>query len=126
MRLKNFKDEVIAQLDMVSNTKYLNPNQEKAKEFIIKDINKYFFKQIEVINAHFYNKLKIDIFAKENTLFWDKVKARWGKGNGYRTDMVKFYRENINDKGLNKSINKDIEIMSSNFKSGIIDILKNL
>ena len=90
---KNFKDEIIAQLDLSAQGKRLSNNQEKAKEFVTKDINKYFF-------SYFYNKLKEETFSRENSEFWDNVRARWGKGSGYRKDVIEIYEKNIEDKGL--------------------------
>lgn len=123
---KNFKDEIIAQLDLSAEGKKLNNNQEKAKEFLTKDINKYFFNYMEEINNYFYNKLKEDTFSRENLEFWDTVKSRWGKGSGYRKDIVNFYEENIKDKGLSNVINNEIDEMLNSFKLGIIDVLNNV
>lgn len=123
---KNFKDEIIAQLDLSAQGKKLNNNQEKAKEFVTKDINKYFFNYMVEINNYFYNKLKEDTFSKENSEFWDEVKSRWGKGSGYRKDVVNLYEKNIQDKGLSNKINDEIEEMLNGFKLGIIDVLNNV
>ena len=123
---KNFKDEIIDQLDLSAKGKKLNNNQEKAKEFITKDINKYFFNYMEEINNYFYNKLKEDTFSKENSEFWDEVKARWGKGSGYRKDVVNLYEKNIQDNGLSNEINDEIDEMINGFKLGIIDVLNNV
>lgn len=123
---KNFKDEIIALLDLSAQGKKLNNNQEKAKEFVTKDINKYFFNYMVEINNYFYNKLKEDTFSKENSEFWDEVKSRWGKGSGYRKDVVNLYEKNIQDKGLSNSINNEIDEMLNGFKLGIVDVLNNV
>ena len=77
--------------------KFNEEGHEKAKEFIVNDINKYFFNYMEEINSYFYNKLKEETFSKENTIFWDEVKSRWGKGCGYRNDIIDFYENNLED-----------------------------
>ena len=123
---KKFKDDIVDQLDLSAKGKKLNNNQEKAKEFITTDINKYFFNYMEEINNYFYNKLKEETFSKENAIFWDEVKSRWGKGCGYRKDVVNLYEKNIQDKGLSNEINEDIEEMLNGFKVGIIDVLNNV
>lgn len=51
--LKEFKDEIINQINVVNDNKNLNSNQEKAKQFMIIDINKFFFRYIEEINSIF-------------------------------------------------------------------------
>lgn len=123
---KSFKDEILEQLELSVQGRKLNNNQEKAKEFVTKDINKYFFNYMEEINNYFYNKLKEETFSKENLEFWDEVRSRWGKGSGYRKDVVNLYEKNIQDKGLSDEINHQIDNIINNFKVGIIDILNNV
>ena len=123
---KNFKDDIVTQLELSAKGKKLNNNQEKAKEFIVNDINKYFFNYMEEINNYFYNKLNEETFSRENDAFWDEVKSRWGKGCGYRKDVVNLYEKNIQDKGLSNEINEEIEEMLNGFKVGIIDVLNNV
>lgn len=126
VEFKNFKDEIISHLEMLSENKHLNSNQEKAKEFLIKDINKFFFQYIEKINVHFYNKLKEDIFSVENENFWESVKVRWGKGAGYRKDVLNMYKANIETQELNLIINDEVSDLIDDFKLSIVDILNNL
>lgn len=123
---KSFKDEIIEQLELSAQVRKLNNNQEKAKEFVTKDINKYFFNYMEEINNYFYNKLKDETFSKENLEFWNEVRARWGKGSGYRKDIVNLYEKNIQYKGLSEEIDNQIYNIINNFKVGIIDILNNV
>lgn len=123
---KEFKDDIVTQLELSAKGKKLNNNQEKEKEFIVKDINKYFFNYMEEINNYFYNKLKEETFSRENDVFWEKVKSRWGKGCGYRIDIINFYENNIKDKGLSNEINENIKEMIKGFKLGIIDVLNNI
>lgn len=123
---KSFKDEIIEQLELSVQGRMLNNNQEKAKEFVTKDINKYLFNYMEEINNYFYNKLKKETFSKENLEFWNEVRSRWGKGSGYRKDVVNLYEKNIQDKGLSDEINNQIDNIINNFRLGIIDILNNV
>ena len=81
---------------------------------------------MEEINNYFYNKLNEETFSRENDAFWDEVKSRWGKGCGYRKDVVNLYEKNIQDKGLSNEINEEIEEMLNGFKVGIIDVLNNV
>ena len=123
---KNFKDDIVTQLELSAKGKKLNNNQEKAKEFIVNDINKYFFNYMEEINSYFYNKLKKETFSKENTIFWDEVKSRWGKGPGYRNDIIDLYENNIKYRDLNNEVNETIQGMLNGFRLGIVDILNNI
>ena len=123
---KNFKDDIVTQLELSLKGKKLNNNQEKAKEFIVNDINKYLFNYMEEINSYFYNKLKKETFSKENTIFWDEVKSRWGKGPGYRNDIIDLYENNIKYRDLNNEVNETIQGMLNGFRLGIIDILNNI
>lgn len=125
-KLKKFKDEIIAKLNLESEYKPLNNNQQKAKEFLIKDINKYFFKYIEEINTFFYNELKEDIFAQTNEEFWDKVKSRWGKGSGYRRDVLNMYKDNLFEQKFNITIDYAVKKLINEFKNNVVDILNNL
>ena len=92
---------------------------------MIKDINKYFFRYIEIINEYFYNRLKEEIYSKKDMSFWDKVKARWGKGAGYRKEINTYYRGNIVDKNFNSQINEEVNELVEEFKNGLIEILEN-
>ncbi|WP_270305454.1 hypothetical protein, partial [Terrisporobacter petrolearius] len=117
------KDVVILELDNIYQNSNLNKNQKSSLEFIKKDINKYFFKYIEVINRYFYDKLKEEVYSKDNNIFWDKVKSRWGKGSGYRNEIVKYYKENIVVQNFNREINDEIKNLAGTFKVGLLDIL---
>lgn len=123
VKLKKIKDVVILELDNIYQNSNLNKNQKSSLEFIKKDINKYFFKYIEVINRYFYDKLKEEVYSKDNNIFWDKVKSRWGKGSGYRNEIVKYYKENIVVQNFNREINDEIKNLAGTFKVGLLDIL---
>ena len=123
--LKDIKDKAIGDLSEIEKSKNLNNNQKNIVEFLIKDVNKYFFRQIEVINEHFYKRLKEEIYSKQDMSFWDKVKARWGKGSGYRNEINKYYRGNIVDKNFNIQINEEVNDLVEDFKDGLIEILAN-
>ncbi|WP_419749153.1 hypothetical protein [Terrisporobacter petrolearius] len=123
VKLKKIKDVVILELDNIYQNSNLNKNQKSSLEFIKKDINKYFFKYIEVINRYFYDKLKEEVYSKDNNIFWDKVKSRWGKGSGYRNEIVKYYKENIVVQNFNREINDEIKNLAGTFKVGLFDIL---
>lgn len=123
--LKEFKDEIINQINVVNDNKNLNSNQEKAKQFMIIDINKFFFRYIEEINSIFYSNLKEDIFATTNDEFWVKVKSRWGKGSGYRKDVVIYYEDNIRVKGMEDYIDSQINRIVEEFKRELVNILND-
>lgn len=122
-KLKNIKDVVISELNKIDENNKLNENQKSSLDFMSKDINKYFFNYIEVINRYFYDKLKEEIYSKDNHIFWDKVKSRWGKGLGYRNEIVQYYKENIVVQNFNREINDEIKNLAGTFKVGLLDIL---
>lgn len=125
--LQKIKDDVIYELDILSETKRLNVNQEKAKEYLKKDINRYFFNYIQELNAYYYSKLTSDTFSKEtNKCFWERVIARWGKGSGYRNDIMEYYKEHLKVNKINEEATSENERIINEFKKGIIDILNNV
>ena len=93
--LKAFKDDIILFLFNIKNTEILNNNQKNSIEFIVQDINTYFFRYVELINNYFSDKLKDKIYSEKDEVFWSKVVRRWGKGSGYRLDIMNYYKENI-------------------------------
>ena len=121
--LKNLKDNVIKLLKDKKIEDNLNDNQKNSIEFMIDDTNQYFFKYINKINEYFYNKLKNDIYCKEDDEFWEKVKNRWGKGSGYTNDVITFYNNQIIIKNYESNVNVDISNIFSTFKRGLISNL---
>lgn len=124
--LKYFKDSIIYVLNELKEQKSINSNQKNSIDFLVRDINNYFFKYIEVINNYFYDKLKNKIYSAEDEKFWNEVKNRWGKGSGYRQDINNYYKENIVAKSFNDEIDEEVKNLVNAFKLGLIDILDKI
>ena len=121
--LKAFKDDIILFLFNIKNTEILNNNQKNSIEFIVQDINTYFFRYVELINNYFSDKLKDKIYSEKDEVFWSKVVRRWGKGSGYRLDIMNYYKENIVLKKFNEQVDEDMENLLNSFKTGLIDVI---
>ncbi|MGL4876104.1 MAG: hypothetical protein ACRC30_15805 [Clostridium sp.] len=115
------KAEIISKL--TENDK-LNENQKELVKFLVKDINKYFYKYIETINEYFYEKLRYKVFSENEESFWDKLKRRWGRGSGYRRDINRYYKEMIIYKKFGEEFNEEIEKLLEKFKEGLIEIIE--
>ena len=125
-KLKNFKDTIINALNELMEQETLNNNQRNSINFLIKDVNNYFFKYVEIINNYFYYKLKNDVYSVEDENFWNNVKNRWGEGPGYRKDVSNYYKENIISKSFYNEIDEEVKNLVNAFKIGLIDVLDKI
>ncbi|WP_194189529.1 hypothetical protein [Clostridium chrysemydis] len=122
--LLKWKEKIISELNILKDIKNLNINQISSIDFLINDINKYFYEYMECINKYFYDKLKLDVFPEEEVFFWDRLISRWGKGAGYRNDINLYYKERLIENNFSECIKEDMKNQVLAFKAGMISILE--
>ncbi|MFR9240271.1 MAG: hypothetical protein ACLVKE_06060 [Clostridium baratii] len=122
--LLEWKESIIKELSNIKDIKKLNINQISTIDFLINDINKYFYNYMECVNKYFYDKLKLNIYSEDDRGFWDRVISRWGKGSGYRNDINRYYKERLIEKNFSQCIKEDMKNQVFTFKKGMISILE--
>lgn len=121
-KFKSLKDKAIIALKMSVKTE----NHKNELKFLVKDINNFLFKYIENANEYFYNELKNEVFSKEKEKeFWMTVQRRWGKGAGYRKDVLQEYKRRLQQAKIREILEDDINGLIEDYTTGLINILKS-
>ena len=115
-KLQEFKNSIIDQLYSIEKVEYVSDIQKDIIDFTTKDINEYFYRFIVEVNEYFYKHLKETIFNQADEVFWQRVKSRWGKGNGYRLDVAAYYRQQIENLKFISTVNEDINVWTETLR----------